>query len=73
MANLAKWVGASGPEIQQAWLGRAHPIGTKLEIHSAHAEKTGSFAGLSPAGELLLQTKDGIATISTGDVMLGLA
>ncbi|HQU02820.1 MAG TPA: hypothetical protein PLI12_10245, partial [Acetobacteraceae bacterium] len=58
--------------IRDAWLSRAHPLGTPLEIKSAHTTRTGTFAGLSPAGELLLQSKNRIEPVSTGDVMLGL-
>ncbi len=71
LAGLSIWVDASAEQIQQAWLARAHPLGTALEVKGAYATQTGSFAGLSPAGELLLQTGNRIETISTGDIMLG--
>jgi BirA family biotin operon repressor/biotin-[acetyl-CoA-carboxylase] ligase len=73
LARLSSWQDADPFDIRSAWLARAHPIGTALEIRGAHQTHIGTFAGLSPAGELLLQTKNRIEPISTGDVMLGLA
>jgi BirA family biotin operon repressor/biotin-[acetyl-CoA-carboxylase] ligase len=73
LSGLSRWHDASADTIRQTWLGRAHPIGTTLEIRSQQGTRTGSFAGLSPAGELLLRREDRIETISTGDVLLGLA
>jgi BirA family biotin operon repressor/biotin-[acetyl-CoA-carboxylase] ligase len=40
--------------IAAAWLARAHPIGTALDIRIPGSRFTGTFAGLSPAGALLL-------------------
>jgi BirA family biotin operon repressor/biotin-[acetyl-CoA-carboxylase] ligase len=73
LSRLSHWHNARPEIIQQAWLARAHPIGTSIEIRGAHGTKTGSFAGLSSAGELLLQTNNRIEPISTGDIMLGMA
>jgi BirA family biotin operon repressor/biotin-[acetyl-CoA-carboxylase] ligase len=72
LAGFSRWHGAGTETIRDAWLSRAHPLGTPLEIKSAHTTRTGTFAGLSPAGELLLQSKNRIEPVSTGDVMLGL-
>jgi len=66
--RLSAWHDASAESIRAAWLTRAHPIGTPIHIAGA---QSGIFAGLSPAGELLLQTKTRIEPISTGDVLLG--
>ena len=71
LSRLSEWHDKSGSEIQTAWLARAHPIGTQLEIRSLHFTRSGTFAGLSPTGELLLAADDRIEPISTGDVMLG--
>jgi BirA family biotin operon repressor/biotin-[acetyl-CoA-carboxylase] ligase len=57
--------------IRQAWLQRAHPLGTPITIRDRLRVRTGVFAGLSPRGELLLSEDDAIHTISTGDVLLG--
>jgi len=73
LQRLSHWHDAHAEAIQQAWLARAHPIGTPIEIRDARGSRTGSFAGLSPTGELLLQTKNRIEPISTGDILLGLA
>ncbi len=71
LARLSYWHDQPGPDIQAAWLVRAHPVGTPLEIRSVHDTRSGAFAGLSPTGELLLAADDRIEPISTGDVMLG--
>ncbi len=73
LSGFSRWHGAGTASIRDAWLARAHPIGTKLEVKSMHGVQTGTFAGLSPSGELLLHGKNRIERISTGDVMLGLA
>ena len=54
----------------KAWLARAHPVGTKLTIHSAPGEKTsGTFAGIEPDGALQLRREDGTTEIiRAGDV-----
>jgi BirA family biotin operon repressor/biotin-[acetyl-CoA-carboxylase] ligase len=57
--------------IREAWLRRAHPLGTPLTIRDALRIRTGVFAGLSAKGELLLSVGDAISAISTGDVLLG--
>ena len=58
--------------IRDAWLARAHPIGTALRIGWRDgAETCGRFAGLGEDGALLLQTADGLRTYSTGEVLLG--
>ncbi len=73
LARLARWHDAAGEDIQQAWLARAHPVGTHIAIQRAGGSLSGTFAGLSPAGELLLQDKNRIEPISTGDILLGSA
>ncbi len=40
--------------IAAAWLAHAHPIGTALDIRTPTATFAGTFAGLTPAGALLL-------------------
>ena len=71
LERLDYWQDASPEAIRNAWLSRAHAIGTPLAIHAAGRLLQGSFAGLSPAGELLLQTENRIDAISTGEVLLG--
>ena len=61
---------APGEEIRAAWLALGHPLGTKLDIAFAGQRRGGLFAGLSPAGELLLQCENRIETLNTGEVLL---
>jgi BirA family transcriptional regulator, biotin operon repressor / biotin---[acetyl-CoA-carboxylase] ligase len=70
LSSLSRWHKAEPGAIQKNWLDRAHPIGTHLEIRGLHGTQAGTFAGLSPTGELLLRTKNRIEPISTGDVLL---
>jgi BirA family biotin operon repressor/biotin-[acetyl-CoA-carboxylase] ligase len=58
-------------QIRDAWLRRAHPLGTPVTIKDALRIRTGVFAGLSAQGELLLSVGDTTRAISTGDVLLG--
>lgn len=70
LARLAWWGEAAGGAIRAAWLARGHAQGTPLEIAYAGQRLAGLFAGLSPRGELLLQCKNRIETINTGEVLL---
>ena len=56
----------------KAWLARAHPVGTRLTIHSAPGEvSTGRFEGIEADGALLLRRDDGeVDAIRAGDVEL---
>ncbi len=45
-------------DIRNAWLSRAHPVGTPLNVCTAQRCINGTFAGLSPHGELLLEGCD---------------
>ena len=75
LSRIEAWRGVLAREgfapIRQAWLQRAHPLGTPITIRDRLRVRTGVFAGLSPRGELLLSEDDAIHTISTGDVLLG--
>ena len=53
-------------------LARAHPVGTRLTIHSAPGEvSTGRFEGIEADGALLLRRDDGeVDAIRAGDVEL---
>ncbi len=57
--------------IQDAWLDQAHPVGTWLNVRGADGETGGRFAGLSPAGELLLRVESRIEKFQTGEILLG--
>jgi BirA family biotin operon repressor/biotin-[acetyl-CoA-carboxylase] ligase len=58
--------------IAQAWLARAHPVGTPLTVHaSAEETRSGRFDGIEPDGALRLRGDDGtLDIIRAGDVEL---
>lgn len=55
------------------WLAAGTPLGTPLSVHDGEREAvSGTFAGLSEDGSLLLRLPDGATrAIHAGDVMLG--
>ena len=75
LARLEAWRAALSREgfspVRDAWLERAHPLGTPVTIKDRLRTRTGVFAGLSAQGELLLSAAGTIHTVSTGDVLLG--
>jgi BirA family biotin operon repressor/biotin-[acetyl-CoA-carboxylase] ligase len=71
LERLEHWQDAPAAAIMQVWLARAHGIGTPIEVLAGGKLLQGSFAGLTPAGELLLRSEDRIEAISTGEVLLG--
>jgi len=56
----------------QAWMARAHPIGTPITVHSSSDELTsGRFDGIEADGALRLRREDGtIDIVRAGDVEL---
>ena len=56
----------------QAWLARAHPVGTPISIHSDGGDKlSGRFDGLEPDGALRLRQDNGaIEIVRAGDIEL---
>lgn len=54
-----------------AWQQRAHPIGTEIQVRGGNETMSGSFAGLSPTGELLLRVENRIERFQTGEILLG--
>jgi BirA family biotin operon repressor/biotin-[acetyl-CoA-carboxylase] ligase len=69
LASLSRWHDASAETILETWVRHGPPVGTPLTVTTPPC--TGRFAGLSPIGELLLDTDAGTKIISTGEVMLG--
>lgn len=69
---LGLWRANDALLISQAWLVRAHPIGTKLTVHSgAGVTVSGRFDGLEPDGALRLRRDDGsLELVRAGDVEL---
>jgi BirA family biotin operon repressor/biotin-[acetyl-CoA-carboxylase] ligase len=59
--------------LADAWLGRAHPVGTRLTVHAAPGEQvSGLFDGIEPSGALRLRLADGsVRVMHAGDVSLG--
>jgi BirA family biotin operon repressor/biotin-[acetyl-CoA-carboxylase] ligase len=65
----AEWRGGGFAPTREAWLARAHPIGTALWVTSGEGQIAGAFAGLGDDGALLLDGVDGAAhVIHAGDV-----
>jgi BirA family biotin operon repressor/biotin-[acetyl-CoA-carboxylase] ligase len=58
--------------LAQAWLARAHPIGTQLTVHASSDEVvTGRFDGIEADGALRLKLDDGsLEIVRAGDVEL---
>jgi BirA family biotin operon repressor/biotin-[acetyl-CoA-carboxylase] ligase len=58
--------------LAQAWLARAHPIGSRLTVHSSVDQTaTGTFDGIEPDGALRLRRDDGaLEIVRAGDVAL---
>jgi BirA family biotin operon repressor/biotin-[acetyl-CoA-carboxylase] ligase len=69
---LELWRQSEPGMLVQAWLARAHPVGSALTVHSTVNEKvTGRFDGLEPDGALRLRRDDGmIDIVRAGDVEL---
>jgi BirA family biotin operon repressor/biotin-[acetyl-CoA-carboxylase] ligase len=69
---LALWRESEPGLIVQAWLSRAHPIGTAITVHASHSERSsGRFDGLEPDGALRLRHKDGsLEIVRAADVEL---
>ena len=69
---LAAWRMADPAAFAQAWLARAHPLGTPLHVHSGPGESiAGRFDGIAPDGAMRLRLEDGkIDLVRAGDVNL---
>lgn len=69
---LHLWRENPPPMLGQAWLARAHPLGSSLTVHSGSTETvSGTFDGLEPDGALRLRGDDGsLDVIRAGDVEL---
>ena len=71
MRMLVLWRSTQPEQFAQAWLARAHPVGTRLTVHSAADEKVaGTFDGIEPDGALRLRHDDEVEVIRAGDVEL---
>ena len=70
---LDVWRSSEPPLLAQAWMARAHPIGTRLSVHSSAEERvSGRFDGIEPDGALRLVVDDGaLEIVRAGDIVLG--
>jgi BirA family biotin operon repressor/biotin-[acetyl-CoA-carboxylase] ligase len=70
---LDTWRSLDTEAFANAWLSRAHPLGTPLSVHVAADEKiSGVFDGIEPGGALRLRLADGsVRVMHAGDVSLG--
>lgn len=71
-AQLAAWRAGDWARQREAWLLRAHPDGTPLEVRDRDGARiAGTFAGLGADGAALLRLADGTTRpIHAGDVEL---
>jgi BirA family transcriptional regulator, biotin operon repressor / biotin---[acetyl-CoA-carboxylase] ligase len=59
--------------LRAAWLSRAHGLGAPARVVQGDATIEGAIAGLSPRGELELDTPNGRRLIAAGDVFFSSA
>jgi BirA family biotin operon repressor/biotin-[acetyl-CoA-carboxylase] ligase len=69
---IGLWRESDPASIAQAWLARAHPIGTELNVHTGADETaSGRFDGIEGDGALRLRRDDGsLDIVHAGDVEL---
>jgi BirA family transcriptional regulator, biotin operon repressor / biotin---[acetyl-CoA-carboxylase] ligase len=69
IARRAEWRAGGFAPIRQAWLVRAHPVGTPLWIVNGGQRVSGRFRTLAEDGALLLDGDDGaLHMVHAGDV-----
>ena len=68
---LSLWRSSPPEAFAQAWLARAHPVGTHLTVHGGSGDKvSGTFDGIQPDGALRLRRDGDVDVIRAGDVEL---
>lgn len=73
LARLVQlWRNSEPSSLAQAWLTRAHPVGTSLSVHSSADETiSGRFDGIEADGALRLRLDDGhLEVVRAGDISL---
>ncbi|MFL6736069.1 MAG: biotin--[acetyl-CoA-carboxylase] ligase [Sphingomonas sp.] len=67
---LSAWRESRAQLLGQAWLTRAHPIGSPLTVHASSREAvSGRFDGIEADGALRLRTSDGrLSIVHAGDI-----
>jgi BirA family biotin operon repressor/biotin-[acetyl-CoA-carboxylase] ligase len=59
--------------LRAAWLSRAHALGAAVRVRQGEQTLEGRMCGLSPRGELELDTAFGLRLVAAGDVFLSSA
>ena len=69
---LGSWRSSEPAMLIQAWLTRAHQVGTEMTVHTSATETvSGRFDGIDSDGALRLRKDDGsVETVRAGDVEL---
>jgi BirA family transcriptional regulator, biotin operon repressor / biotin---[acetyl-CoA-carboxylase] ligase len=69
---LEGWRSSAPAQFAEAWMARAHPLGTALEVHGGPGERVGGiFDGIEPDGAMRLRRDDGMVDIiRAGDIFL---
>lgn len=68
---MAMWRTTDSAQFAQAWMARAHPVGTPLQVHNAPGELvSGQFDGIESDGAMRLRRDGMIDVIRSGDVLL---
>ncbi len=69
---LGAWRSAEPAAFAKAWLARAHPLGTPLQVHGGPGERiAGKFDGIEVDGALRLRLPGGgVEVIRAGDISL---
>jgi BirA family transcriptional regulator, biotin operon repressor / biotin---[acetyl-CoA-carboxylase] ligase len=72
--RLALWdarlAGEGFAPLRDAWMARAHGLGAQTRVVMGDRIVEGRLAGLSPRGELELDTPDGLLRVAAGDVLI---
>ncbi len=75
--RLETWASLTATEgfepLRRAWLERAHALGQPVRVMQGEQVFAGRIAGLSPRGELELDTDNGRRLIAAGDVFISSA
>jgi len=66
--RLDHWRHAGFDAVRQAWLTRAQPVGSDIELMQGERTITGTFAGLGGDGSLLLTTDGRVHAYAAGEV-----
>ncbi|MDP1963271.1 MAG: biotin--[acetyl-CoA-carboxylase] ligase [Reyranella sp.] len=68
-ARLGEWRRDGFETVRAAWLAKAGPIGTEVDVRLGEELVSGRFAGLDREGALLLDTTSGPRKIVSGELL----